>query len=278
MLDPDDPKEIQKLLDHARKLLPVEAPHTPGPSDPGPSRTPRGGNPTQYGRNKEGPRTPMPSIDVPVFQPEPDSSSPADQQSEDQEADQYLQQILDELHLEEEADSPSKNPSYSPKSSPGPPPSYTEATQTPHKSSSSEVPTSPLVSLPSTPTTHPAATQSSSSGSSNRQQAPSSSVHDSFTDSPTIDLPAVPLDLPSAPTNKPTRKSSSPLKAIQPKRPEYTDEDIGSWCSICNDDATVKCLGCDGDLYCAGCWKEGHMSKEAGLEERGHRWVKYRRK
>ena len=61
------------------------------------------------------------------------------------------------------------------------------------------------------------------------------------------------LGLPSVPTFKPTDK---PIKGVMKK---YTDEEIDGWCIICQDDATVKCLGCDGDLYCAQCWKEGHM-------------------
>jgi hypothetical protein len=79
------------------------------------------------------------------------------------------------------------------------------------------------------------------------------------------------LGLPSAPTFKPADK---PIKGVMKK---YTDEEVGSWCIICQDDATVKCLGCDGDLYCAGCWKEGHMGPDVGFEERRHKWTKYRK-
>jgi hypothetical protein len=57
--------------------------------------------------------------------------------------------------------------------------------------------------------------------------------------------------------------------------PNVPDEEIESWCIICCDDATLKCLGCDGDLYCADCWNEGHRSEEAGLEERRHKAVVY---
>jgi hypothetical protein len=79
------------------------------------------------------------------------------------------------------------------------------------------------------------------------------------------------LGLPSAPTFKPADK---PIKGAMKK---YTDEEVDSWCIICQDDATVKCLGCDGDLYCAGCWKEGHMGPDVGFEERRHKWAKYRK-
>ncbi|MCJ1478713.1 hypothetical protein MMC13_007396 [Lambiella insularis] len=82
------------------------------------------------------------------------------------------------------------------------------------------------------------------------------------------------LDLPSAPTTAPTTKSS--IKSATSKLPQYSDKEIETWCVICNDDATVKCLGCEGDLYCAKCWKEGHIGKDAGFEERGHRWTVYK--
>jgi hypothetical protein len=55
------------------------------------------------------------------------------------------------------------------------------------------------------------------------------------------------------------------------------DDDDTTWCVICCDDATIKCLGCDGDLYCGSCWKEGHRSEDAGMEERMHKAVLYQR-
>jgi hypothetical protein len=79
------------------------------------------------------------------------------------------------------------------------------------------------------------------------------------------------LGLPAAPTFKPIDR---PGKGVMKK---YTDEDVDSWCIICQDDATVKCLGCGGDLYCASCWKEGHMGPDVGFEERRHKWTKYRK-
>lgn len=47
-----------------------------------------------------------------------------------------------------------------------------------------------------------------------------------------------------------------------------------TWCCICSDDATIKCLDCGGDLiYCARCWKEMHSVE--GDEERRHRGVEF---
>ena len=82
----------------------------------------------------------------------------------------------------------------------------------------------------------------------------------------TPDLPPPSLALPSAPTAAPsTRKPKS--------RPTgFPDEEIDSWCIICCANATVKCFGCDGDLYCWGCWREAHIGKDVGLEEKSHVW------
>ncbi|EKG22012.1 hypothetical protein MPH_00603 [Macrophomina phaseolina MS6] len=74
--------------------------------------------------------------------------------------------------------------------------------------------------------------------------------------------------LPSAPSFAPSKKP--PVKATK-----FTDEEIDSWCIICYANATLRCLGCDGDLYCQGCWIEGHRGESAGYEERSHRAVQF---
>ncbi|KAK4499204.1 hypothetical protein PRZ48_009717 [Zasmidium cellare] len=85
------------------------------------------------------------------------------------------------------------------------------------------------------------------------------------------------LNLPSTPTAKPSAKPKVAAQ-LKPKSnlPTYTDEDIDSWCCICNEEADVKCIGCDGDLYCQSCWNEGHGTGPG--QETGHKAVQYNKK
>jgi len=90
------------------------------------------------------------------------------------------------------------------------------------------------------------------------------------------------LNLPSTPSGPPSARAKATVKSKldeakqKTNLPVYTDEDIDSWCCICNDDGTVRCLGCDGDIYCDGCWTEGHGTGPG--QERGHKAIKYNRK
>ena len=54
-------------------------------------------------------------------------------------------------------------------------------------------------------------------------------------------------------------------------RGELEPEEL-PWCVICNDDASVRCQDCGGDLYCGQCYQELHRDRE----ERGHRTLRYR--
>lgn len=40
------------------------------------------------------------------------------------------------------------------------------------------------------------------------------------------------------------------------------NEDELPWCELCNEDAQLRCLGCDRDLYCRRCWKETHRDSD----------------
>ena len=80
------------------------------------------------------------------------------------------------------------------------------------------------------------------------------------------DSPLPPLTFPSAPTAAPSTRN--PTKQSS----KFSDEEIDSWCIICCANANVRCFGCDSDLYCWSCWREGHIGEGAGLEEKKHTW------
>ncbi|CAG2056730.1 unnamed protein product [Timema podura] len=43
------------------------------------------------------------------------------------------------------------------------------------------------------------------------------------------------------------------------------DKSESPWCIICNEDATLQCTDCDGDLYCNECFSKGH--REWGMTD-----------
>jgi len=180
---------------------------------------------------------------------------------DDEAADEYISQVLAELELENQqslsehntlepdlAESVAKSPDSveaEDKTPTGPDETGTEGDADFHDAL--DLPSAPSDQLPSLP--HPLS-------------------HSAGTDEHSLAARLAKLSLPSV--RKPAKKAPAP--------PKYTDEEIESWCVICNEDATVRCLGCDGDLYCQACWDEGHRGKDAGFEERTHRAVLYNRK
>jgi abscission/NoCut checkpoint regulator len=49
--------------------------------------------------------------------------------------------------------------------------------------------------------------------------------------------------------------------------PPTADTEELPWCTICNEDATIRCVGCDGELFCARCFKEIHDDEEYRAHE-----------
>ncbi|OAP63448.1 hypothetical protein AYL99_02675 [Fonsecaea erecta] len=193
--------------------------------------------------------TKLPAIDVSVFQPGPETDeSPVtavgtkSKDTLDQEADELLARILDEAKLEA-AETQEENASRA------------EDDDDVSPSPESRRDASPF-DLPSTPSKLP------DSVVSTEQSNEDDDLASRFAG---LSLPSVPLGMKS---NKTTSSASKPKIG-------FTDEEIDTWCIICNDDATLQCIGCDGDLYCTNCWIEGHRGEEAGLEERSHKAVQY---
>ncbi|KAI9648247.1 hypothetical protein NHQ30_002879 [Ciborinia camelliae] len=260
-LNPDDPNDIQKLLDEAKKAL-------PSGDDVASEEELKETN-----RRKENILTS--GLDLSVFAVDDDEkhgeageNQIEGLEGESREVQDIVARLLDEVHLErgdaggeaEEEKSRVANDVDMDMRSLSSFPKYTENDDIKGEE--------PKFTLPSAPSTLP---------------EPSKKSLD-FESDITARLAALnglgstgdPLGLPSAPTTKPVDKQLAEESAKTALK-KYTDEEMDTWCIICQDDATVACVGCEGDLYCARCWKEGHMGSDAGLEFKRHQWKKWER-
>ena len=191
---------------------------------------------------------------------------------DEQDADEYIAQVLAELELNKKygkqggdslASESDNNSDDGQNKGSSKDQAEHEGKRSTRKGADMKDETSPALGLPTPPSAQPVTPPAAEEDHFDRATA--------IEDALTARLNA--LSLPSAPSFSPSKK---PIKVTKAKvKTHFTDEEIDSWCIICNDDAAVKCIGCDGDLYCRQCWQEGHTGKGAGFEERKHRWVKY---
>jgi hypothetical protein len=244
-LNHDDPSNIQKLLDEARNALPSDNAES--------EATPKGEEKDKKGKSKDGKDYLTRDLDMSAFALDDGDGKDGDGphswlEDESREAQEIVRNLLDEVALERKDESGNSDEI--------------------HKASrNDEDEDEGGLSLPSAPSELPEPSTTE----------PSRKSID-FESDITARMAALRglgvsnnLCLPSAPTFIPIDK---PAKGFMKK---YADEEIDSWCIICQDDATVECLGCDNDLYCAKCWKEGHMGPDVGWEERKHKWTKFKK-
>lgn len=243
----DDRDDIQKLLDEAQGALP--------PTDQQPALTPKGSTrDNAKGKSTDGKEYLSKDLDMSAFALDDEDGKADDAkhlrlEDESREAQEIVDKLMDEYNLE------TKKQPEPQAASPEPAEKHEEESRG--------------LSLPSAPSQLPEPPKPANESSRKSLD---------FESDISARMAALrglgatnELGLPSAPTFKPIDK---PVKGVMKK---YTDEEIETWCTICQDDATVECLGCDGDLYCAKCWKEGHMGPDVGYEERMHKWTKYKK-
>ncbi len=199
--------------------------------------------------------TSLPAIDVSVFKPEPEQDEDNEDNvaltkskiTLDHEADELLARIMDEIKHE-----PIEVQEESPPATDGEDDAPTNGVQ--HSDSKPDL--SPFIlDLPATPSKLPDPVPSAQHATQDDDLASRFAG----------------LSLPSVPTSMKATNRSSATKA----NVGFTDEDIDTWCIICNDDATLQCTGCDGDLYCMNCWIEGHRGEDAGADERKHKAIQF---
>lgn len=77
--------------------------------------------------------------------------------------------------------------------------------------------------------------------------------------------------LPDCPDPNLTEEEQEFVKSVAEKSDKENVEEL-PWCHICNEDATIRCLDCSGDLFCKNCFKEFHADEE----DRDHKCESYK--
>ncbi|KAE8451069.1 hypothetical protein EG329_004741 [Mollisiaceae sp. DMI_Dod_QoI] len=244
-LNPDDPADIQKLLNEAKSALPDNGPELVSNDHEEAGRTSAPSKPDKQYLSRD--------LDMSVFALEDSRGDAKDTkhtklEDESREAQDIIARMLDEVKLERSLESKGGD----------------ESPPMPDSGDEEES----ALTLPSAPTKLP--DPPADSDSSKKSLDFESDIAARMATLRGLG-PTNSLGLPSAPTFSPSDK---PVEGLMKK---FTDEELDTWCIICQDDATVRCIGCDGDLYCASCWKEGHMGPDVGFEERRHKWTKYKK-
>ncbi|KYK58158.1 hypothetical protein DCS_05171 [Drechmeria coniospora] len=122
----------------------------------------------------------------------------------------------------------------------------------------------------STPTTDVVAAASSVYASS---PAPSTALEDLTARMAALRAPSPALRLPTVPSGQPT-PAGEPVRRLT-STTDYTDDDVDSWCTVCLEDAALRCLGCEDDPYCVRCWREMHQGSAAAFDDQAHKAVQF---
>ncbi|KAK3388906.1 hypothetical protein B0T20DRAFT_88852 [Sordaria brevicollis] len=209
-----------------------------------------------------------------------DDDDNSDGEAMTKETNKILNQIHDDLNLNSSG-GPEDNDPFS---LPSPPSGTRTPELTTSPKSSLSLPTVPL-SLPSPPSgsglgeeeEDPNAITSLTARLSHLRSTPIKTDQFGLPSVPTTTL-ILPADssLPSTSSQPPvfTRYQTKSTRGWAGRGETYTDEDVKKWCTVCLEDASIRCEGCEDEGYCVRCWREMHVGVRAGYEERGHRWFR----